>query len=343
MGIRTGIIGIGSYYSNAFGRALRRLPQVELRAAAHLNQPDETLVLNTRQTREQFAEAHAVHLYADPAEMIAEEKLELVMVCALDRQKAELAVQALAAGCHAYVSKPFCTSHADALRMAEAARRAGRVVSTLEPARYDGSIRQAYERVAAGEIGEVISVRAWIQHGQAGNRDRTDNVEFDDSSGGTLYSLGVYAAGLVNWFAGQDPERAYAEAANLNSPWHPFPDQMKGTVRYRSGKLASADVYYSTPCRAPAWEVEVVGRGGLVRVNHSVFEGWVYRSAEPHVTPFYRNQNDVIHEALRRFVEPLEKGDAVDLPADEAVTIIALCDAWRASAESGQAVAVKSG
>ena len=62
MAIRTGIIGIGSYYSNAFARALRRLPQVELLAAAHLNQPDETLKLNINQTREQFAGTHGVRL-----------------------------------------------------------------------------------------------------------------------------------------------------------------------------------------------------------------------------------------------------------------------------------------
>jgi predicted dehydrogenase len=338
--IRTGIIGIGSFYSNAFGRGLRRLPQVELVAAAHLNQPEETLVANTRQTREQFAATHGVRLYADPVEMIAAEKLDLAMVCALDRLKADLAVQAIEAGCHVYVSKPFCTRHADAVRMAEAGRRHGKVVSTLEPARYDGAIRQAHERVAAGEIGDVLSVRAWIQHGQAGNRDRTDSVEFDDTSGGTLYSLGVYAAGLANWFAGHDPERAYAEAANTNSPWHPFPDQMKGTIRYRSGRIGSADIYYSTRMRAPSWEVEAVGSRGMVRVNHSVYEGWVYRSDEPHVTPFYRNQNDVIGEAPRRFVEALEKGESVDLPVEEAVAIIAVCDAWRQSAETGQSVAV---
>src|SRR5439155_20694282 len=114
-------------------------------------------------------------------------------------------------GCHVYVSKRFCAAHADAVRMAEAGRRRGKVISTLEPARYDGSIRQAYDRVAAGEIGEVISVRAWIQHGQAGKRERTDNVEFDDAAGGTLYSLGVYGAGAANRFAGHRPERACAE------------------------------------------------------------------------------------------------------------------------------------
>src|SRR5437867_2874370 len=159
MPIRTGIIGIGSYYSNAFGRALRRLPQVELRAAAHLNQLDETLQRNTSQTREQFAAAHGVQLYADPGEMIAEEKLDLAMVCALDRLKADLAVQAVEAGCHVYVAKPFCTRVEDARRMADAGRRHSKVVSTLEPARYDGAIRQAHDRVVAGEIGDVLSVR----------------------------------------------------------------------------------------------------------------------------------------------------------------------------------------
>jgi predicted dehydrogenase len=342
MAFRCGIIGIGSFYSNAFARALRRLPQVELLAAAHLDQPDETLLLHTRQTREQFATAHNVRLYADPREMIAIEMLDLVMVCAPDRLKAAFACLAIETGCHVYVSKPFCTRHPDAVKVAETARRHGKVVSTLEPARYDGAIRQAHQRVVAGEIGDVLSVRAWVQHGQPAQRDRRDSVEAADSSGGTIYSLGVYAAGLANWFAGNDPVRAYAEAVNANSPWYPFPDQMKGTIRYRSGRLGSADIYFATPCRAPQWEVEVLGRSGLIRVNQTVYEGWVYRSAEPFVTPFYRNQNDVILEALRWFIEPLEKGEPVDLPVEEAVAIIAVCDAWRESAETGQAMPVSS-
>ena len=41
-----------------------------------------------------------------------------------------------------------------------------------------------------------------------------------------------------------------------------------------------------------------------------------------------------------RFVEPLEKGEAVDLPVEEAIAIIAVCDAWRQSVETGQPIPI---
>ena len=286
-----------------------------------------------------FAAAHGTKMYADPAEMIRAEGIDLAFVCAHDADKVGFAEMAARAGCHVYVAKPVCLGTAEALRLAAVAKETGRTISTLEPGRYDGAIRETHRRVRAGEIGEVLSARAWIQHGQPGNMDYSESVEFSPTSGGTLYSLGVYAAGLLNWFIDAPAVEAFAIAANMNTPWYPHPDQIKATVRYENGRLGSTDIYFSTPCSAPAWEIEVVGRTGIIRVNQDVFEGTLYAS-DGRVVPFYRNQNDVIHDAIGRFLSALAEGREPDLTLAEAVEFTRLCEAWGRSIESGKPVKI---
>ena len=341
MAFRCGIIGMASWYSQAFAGALRSMPrEAELVALADLGQAPDVISALTGKTPKEWAAHFEAKLYADPEEMIRAEGLDVAFVCVHDCDKARYAELAARAGCHVYVAKPLCIGTEAALRLAAVATETGRVIGTLEPGRYDGAIRQAWNRVQAGEVGEVISARSWIQHGQPRDMDYANSVEFSPESGGTLYSLGVYAAGLLNWFMKGQVTQAWAVAGNYNTPWYPHFDQMKGTVTYEDGRIGSTDIYFSTPCAAPAWEMEVVGTKGILRINQDVFEGTIY-TTDRGVIPFYRNQNDVIREAVGSFLDSLQAGEELDLPLAEAVEIIRVCEAWGRSIERGAPVAVE--
>jgi len=338
MVFRCGIVGIGSWYSQAFARAVQATSRhAKLIAAAHLGQSSESVKRYTGYTREGFADEFAVNLYESAREMIHHENLDVVFVCAHDAEKRKYAELAVREGCHVYVAKPLCLSTVDAQALREIGRETGRTISTLEPGRYDGAIREARTRVVNGEIGEVISARCWIQHGQPGKMDLSESVEMSPRSGGTLFTLGVYAAGLLNWLLRARPSQAWAVGGNFATPWYPHPDQVKATVVYADGRLGSCDIYFGTPCRAPAWEIEAVGTQGIIRVNQDVFEGTLYAS-DSRIVPFYRNQNDVILEAIRSFLESLSAGAPPDLDMPEAIEIIRLCEGWKQSIETGAPV-----
>src|SRR5439155_14706021 len=114
-----------------------------------------------------------------------------------------------------------------------ARQRPKQLAGALNPARFAAAILEGHRRVRAGEIGEVLTARAWIQHGAADpTRSRKGSAEFDDDQGGIEYSLGLYAADLLNWFidAGTTPAvRTFAEYDNLNSraPGYPWMDSGK--------------------------------------------------------------------------------------------------------------------
>jgi len=338
MTIRAGIIGIGSFYSHAFAGALRRIPDVELVSAAHLGQEDRTLAANIGCTREQYAERFGVRLCETTEQMLDSGALDMALVCVPDNQKADHAVRCIEAGLDIYIAKPMTNSPADAHRILAAAKKSGRLVGTLEPAHYDGAIREAHGRVIAGEIGDVLMARAWIQHGHwPQTQSREGSVEFGDGQGGTMYTLGVYAAGLLNWFIGMPAQRAYAEMENLNSPGFPFPDCVKGVIKYQNGRLGSMDIYYCADYGpAPLWEIEVGGTKGLLRTQQSSFEGFVWKGGA--VQTFYRSQNDVIQGAMESWVASCRERKPPDFGAEAATAVIEICRAWEVSSSTGKSV-----
>jgi predicted dehydrogenase len=195
----------------------------------------------------------------------------------------------------------------------------------------------------------VNFARAWIQHGAANpTSDRRGSAEFDDGQGGIEYSLGLYAADLLNWFIGapQTPAvRTFAEYDNLNTraPGYPWMDSGKAVVRYAEGKLGSMDIYYSVPCGAPPWEIEVSGRDGIMRTNGGNYEGTVWRRSgltHPRLEPFAPTRDDTIAAAIEHVVTACERRTPFEMDAEDAYRAIELCDAWTRSAASHQPVAL---
>jgi predicted dehydrogenase len=341
MALRAAIIGTGSYYSVNFARALRALPgRVDLVGAAHLGVDDETLALHAGLTREGFAMRFGCRLYERAEDLLDATSPELVFVTAPDREKAHYVALALDADADVYVSKPMTSSLAGASEILTAARRhPNRQVGALNPARFATAIRDAHRRVVEGEIGEILTARAWIQHGAADpTRSRQGSAEFDDNQGGIEYSLGIYAADLLNWFldAGANPAvRTFAEYDTLNTPGYPWMDSGKAVVRYGQGKLGSMDIYYSVPCSAPLWEIEVSGRDGILRTNGGNYEGMIWRRGgldKPRLEPFAPTRDDTILAAVSHVVAGYEQRTPYEMSVEEGYRAIELCAAWKQSA-----------
>ena len=340
--LRAGIIGIGSWYSKAFASAINKMPEIHLVCAAHLGQDNETLKAAANITRESYAETFQVKLYETAEEMIRKESLDMVFISSKNSSKPTYAALAAKSGLDVYLAKPMCATLEGAEVIVKACRKYSKVLmATLNPARYDGAISEMYTRVETGEIGETLTARAWIQHGAFRSDFRFDgSPEFEKGQGGIELSLGVYAADLLNWLIGSEAIRVYAEYDNLNTKWSPFMDTGKAIVRYENGKIGSMDIIFSTICPAPLWEMEVVGSKAIIRTHQTAFEGVIWRTETSDIIPFYRNQNDVMVGALRRWVRSCLERTTPDLPVEEAEKVIELCLAWKKSAETRKIVSL---
>jgi len=144
--------------------------------------------------------------------MLRRERIDLVVVCSVDRTHDEYIVRALEAGCDVVTEKPMTTDADRARRILDAQRRTGREVRVAFNYRYNpvhSAIRQC---IASGEIGEVGSVHfEWLldlRHGadyfRRWHRDKAN-------SGGLMVHKATHHFDLVNWWLGTSPETVFAQ------------------------------------------------------------------------------------------------------------------------------------
>ncbi len=145
-------------------------------------------------------------------EMLRRERVDLVVVCTVDRTHDEYIVRALEAGCDVVTEKPMTTDADRARRILDARRRTGRSVRVAFNYRYNPVHSAVRELLARGEIGEVGSVHfEWLldlRHGadyfRRWHRDKAN-------SGGLLVHKSTHHFDLVNWWLDASPDTVFAQ------------------------------------------------------------------------------------------------------------------------------------
>jgi predicted dehydrogenase len=111
---------------------------------------------------EQLASRFAISAYYDNFEqMLDRERPDVVHITTPPQSHAALALQALAAGCHVYVEKPFALDSAQAAQIVAAAEKYGRKLTVGYSSLFDPPVVRLRELVAAGVLGEPLHVESF--------------------------------------------------------------------------------------------------------------------------------------------------------------------------------------
>jgi predicted dehydrogenase len=94
-------------------------------------------------------------VFASPEALIAEPTLDLVVIASPNATHFELASQALAAGKHVVVDKPFTATAGEALRLTEMAREKGLLLSVFHNRRWDSTTLTVDRLLASGMLGTI--------------------------------------------------------------------------------------------------------------------------------------------------------------------------------------------
>jgi predicted dehydrogenase len=151
-----------------------------------------------------FAAEHGIaKVHASYDALIDDPEVDLVYVATPPTLHAAVAIQALRAGKHVLVEKPFAANAAEAERIvAEAGRAGGRVIEAFHY-RHHALWHRIVEIVRRGELGAVRTMSAAFHVPIAKSAD-----EFRWSSalgGGALMDLGCYPLQWVRVVAGEEP------------------------------------------------------------------------------------------------------------------------------------------
>jgi predicted dehydrogenase len=150
--VRLGIVGTGGM-ANAHAGEFLALPGVAIAAVCDIS----------AERARGFSDRHTggrARVFGDFGAMLDSGLVDAVSNVTPDHLHAPLTLQALAKGLPVFCEKPLATNHADALRMARAAKKAAVVNMVNFTYRNAPAIQKARELVLSGKLGEIAHVEA---------------------------------------------------------------------------------------------------------------------------------------------------------------------------------------
>jgi len=216
--LRIGILGAGKWTRTVHLPNLRRVEGARVIAVTS----------NDAERRRQAREAWGAPLcfYEEPADLLQDE-LDAVIIATPNHTHEELAVAALEAGKHVYCEKPVAFTPAGADRIAEAARRAGKVFQAGLELRSSDVVRTMQSLVAAGEIGAPKMLGCVLMRDWGGPRGWRGDPAL---SGGMFLELGIHYLDLFNALSGGSPTRVHATGGHALGG--ALPDYLWCSVEY---------------------------------------------------------------------------------------------------------------
>ncbi|MEA9555615.1 oxidoreductase [Xanthomonas nasturtii] len=131
-----------------------------------------------------------ISVVADLDSALADPALDAVVLATPNQTHAPFALQALAAGKHVLVDKPFALDAAQARAMVDAAAAAGRVISVFQNRRWDADFLTVRRLIDEGQLGEVVEFHSHFDRYRPQVRDRWR--ESDIPGAGLWYDLGPH-------------------------------------------------------------------------------------------------------------------------------------------------------
>ncbi|MGF6738419.1 myo-inositol 2-dehydrogenase/D-chiro-inositol 1-dehydrogenase [Paraburkholderia atlantica] len=289
-------------------------------------------------------------LYADYADLLADPQLDAVWLVTPSSLHAQQIVDALRAGKHVFCEKPLSLDVAECERVLAEAVRYPHLQATIGfMRRFDPSYRDAFDKIAAGQIGRPFLVRSQTT-------DKNDNdgffVRFAATSGGIFLDCTVHDIDVARWLLGK-PRATRVFAAGtiaLHEGLREFGDVDNGVAicEFEGGKLA---MFYASRTQAHGNDThsEVIGTAGALTIGRNpranrveIYDATGIRNE---CTPnfFDRFEDAFLHEACA-FVASVQngpgKGDAAQSGATlaDALEATRISVALRESLQSGEAV-----
>jgi predicted dehydrogenase len=185
-----GLVGAGGIGA-VRGNALRATPGCRLAAVADLDP-----------VRSQRVAAGA-RCFGHYRELLAAPEVEAVVVSTPPPSHEEIVTAALEAGKHVLCEKPLAPHPEAARRMVEAARRAGRVLTTGFNHRYFPAVKFLKRALDSGRLGKLDHVRAFAGHEGLSQFSAPWMYDKEVIGGGALMDVGIHLIDLVRYLLGE--------------------------------------------------------------------------------------------------------------------------------------------
>ena len=266
-------------------------------------------------------------------ELLANDEVELVIIATPPALHAEMAISALASGKHVAVETPLGLNVAEVDAIRAAGRRSGKAVSVLHTRRWDDDFQTACEVLSAGSLGPPRAIKFINWHYNPSNAVdwRTDAA----TGGGVLWEFGVHYFDQLLQMAGSHPESVFARLHSSRDAR--VDDAFLAVVSFAGGLVAQIEVdrLATTPLQT----------GWIIAGDSGSYANFTQYTTNPDGEVVDLPLMPVaaeVDEFCTRLVRHLRRGSANPVTAEEARGSMALIEAVRKSARTGEVVRVDS-
>jgi predicted dehydrogenase len=318
--LRVGVIGVGTFGSQ-HAQVYRQAEACELVAVADVNQG----------RLDQVSGRLGVEGHRDYHELLERDDINVVSICTTDELHVGPALAAAAAGKHMLIEKPLGLTPADCDTIIEAADEAGVKLMVGHILRFDPRYYTAHERIAQGQLGELIHLYTRRNNAYASARRLAAHTS-------VLFFLGIHDIDFVNWCVGAVPERVVAQS--VHKVLADTPDTVLALLQFADGPIASLprglDARFDAVGTAGALYVD--GSGGSVVVAHERVE----QPALWYVPELFGERAGILRDEIMHFVRCVRHDQQPIVGGQEGKAAVQVACAIQESYQTGRPVEVQT-
>ncbi|OAS23078.1 Gfo/Idh/MocA family protein [Paenibacillus oryzisoli] len=202
--LRVGIVGAGKIFEGSHAPAWAANPAVEIVAICDTYLPN---------AEEQANKLGVRRVYRDYKDMLEQEELDVVGVSTPNIYHSDISIAALERGLHVFCEKPDAVSPEEAQKMADAAKRSGKLLMVMRNNRFTPQAKFLKQYIESGAMGDIYTGRTgWIRRRGIPGRGGWFTTKAL-SGGGPLIDLGVHMIDVAIWMMGNPRPVAVSGAA----------------------------------------------------------------------------------------------------------------------------------
>jgi len=335
--MRLGIMSFAHLHAEAYITNLRTLPGVEVIGLA-----DDNL-----DRGRYYAAQYQARLFDSYADLLAEKPDGVVISSENSRHRA-LAEMAAGAGVHILCEKPLATTVNDARHMVEVCKRAGVVLMTAFPMRFNAPALEIKRLIESGKLGQIYGCNTTNQGRlpvgvpQPGVPSFLTHDWFVDkelAGGGSVADHTVHLADLLRWYLGSEVTEVYAVT---NQILHADRVHVETggliLLTFASGAFASIDCSWSKPPVYPIWgglKMDIIGEKGLATMDafKQVISVYSQHAGRPSWVSW---GSDSDRAMLSEFIAAIREQRTPAVTGEDGLRGVEIVAAAYRSAESGQ-------
>lgn len=266
--IRTGIIGYGLSGRVFHAPFIDVVDGFELSKISTAN-PDRKALAEKRYP--------STTVVPDAENIINDNNIDLVLVTSPNTDHFKWAKEALLAGKHVVVEKPFTINVAEADELIDLAKKQNKILSVYHNRRFTSDTKTVKKLLDSGLLGEIVDYETHFDRYRTDPRPNGAWREQALPGSGIFYDLGSHLIDQALWFFGM-PESVTAEI-NKQRPWANVDDHFDVRLHY-SGFTAT--LKSGMICRIPGPTYMLHGtNGSFVKYGLDVQEATIDNGAIP--------------------------------------------------------------